>query len=192
MVTHQKRNSGINGSARNHILYLEELSLSKITTLCYIRNRGRVLMLFRNKKDHDENEGKWIGVGGKLECGESPDECMLREVREETGLTLTSYRFRGVISFISDVWDDEYMMLYDAVSFEGILRKDCPEGMLKWIPEEEVMSLRLWEGDRLFLDKLLHSEGPIHMKLTYQGEALKQWVDYGCGLQGPSELLQPY
>ena len=166
--------------------------MAKITTLCYIRNKGRVLMLFRNKKAFDENEGKWIGVGGKLENGESPDECMLREVREETGLTLRSYRFRGVISFISDVWDDEYMMLYDAASFEGTLRKDCPEGTLEWIPEEEVMGLPLWEGDRLFLDKLLHSEGPVHMKLTYQGESLKEWADYGCHMRDPGESAQPY
>ena len=146
--------------------------MSKITTLCYIRKDGRVLMLLRDKKEHDENSGKWIGVGGKLEEGESPFECVCRETLEETGLTLTDVRFRGIITFISDVWENQCMMLYEAVDFEGTLREDCEEGTLRWIPESEVLELPLWEGDRLFLMPMLETDQQIHMKLTYRGDDL--------------------
>ncbi len=144
----------------------------RITTLCYIRRGEDYLMLHRIKKQQDENAGKWIGVGGKLEQGESPDECLLREVKEETGLTLTSYDFKGVITFISDVWGDEYMMLYEADGFTGELREDCPEGKLAWIPRQEVMSLNTWEGDRYFLKPLLEGQDKISMKLVYHGDQL--------------------
>ena len=150
----------------------------KVTTLCYIRKDAQVLMLLRNKKAHDENEGKWIGVGGKLEQGETPHECVCREVLEETGLKLTDYRFRGMISFISDVWEDELMLLYEASGFEGELKMDCSEGTLRWILQDQVMQLPLWEGDRLFLEKLLQSDEIFSMKLVYRGEELVSSTEY--------------
>ncbi len=144
----------------------------KITTLCYIKHEGSYLMLHRIKKEQDENAGKWIGVGGKLEKGESPDECVEREVREETGLVLTRYVFKGVITFVSDVYEDEYMMLYEANDYTGELVADCREGVLKWVPFDEIMQLPLWEGDRYFLRELLEGKDRISMKLTYRGDKL--------------------
>ncbi len=150
----------------------------KITTLCYLEEDEKWLMLYRNKKKEDPNAGKWIGVGGKLEPGEAPDECMLREVEEETGLRVTGYEFLGVISFISDEWEDEYMMLYRADAWKGTMKKDCPEGELRWIEKKEVLSLPLWEGDRLFLTEMLNGKKKIHMKLSYRGEELVQAVHF--------------
>ena len=141
------------------------------TTLCYIEKDNQYLMLLRNKKKQDLNEGKWIGVGGKFEDDETPEECLLREVREETGLTLTSYRYRAVITFISDEWGTEYMHLFTADGFEGDLI-DCDEGELRWIPKDEILDLSLWEGDRAFL-QLLQEDTPFFtMKLVYQGDRL--------------------
>ena len=144
----------------------------KLTVLCYIQRKDEYLMLFRNKKNDDENKGKWIGVGGKLEKGESPAQCMLREVREETGLKITEYAFRGVITFISDIYDDEYMFLYEGLSFEGDLSGDCNEGELKWIPKDRILSLPMWEGDRYFLEPMLNGEKEISLRLEYKGEQL--------------------
>lgn len=143
----------------------------KNTTLCYIEKDGKYLMLFRNKKKNDENQGKWIGVGGKFEQGESPEDCLCREVYEETGLTLTDYSYRGVITFVSDEWGTEYMHLFTATGFTGEL-KNCDEGELRWIPKEEVLNLNLWEGDRGFLKLLYEDSGFFTMKLTYNGEEL--------------------
>ena len=143
----------------------------KVTTLCYIEKDKKYLMLYRGKKDNDCNQGKWIGVGGKFEPGESPEECLLREVKEETGLTLTSYRFRGLITFVSDEWEDELMCLFTADGFEGELT-DCQEGTLQWIDKKEVPNLNLWEGDRVFLDMLLNTEEFFTLKLRYEGETL--------------------
>ena len=156
----------------------------KKATLCYIRRDGpegrEYLMLFRNRKENDPNEGKWIGVGGKFEPGETPDECMLREVREETGLTPDAYHFCGVIHFISDTWEDEDMYLYRAevAAGEGRGTADaqaaavCTEGELRWIPEEQLMDLAMWEGDRLFLKPLIEGEEKISMTLHYEGDTL--------------------
>lgn len=143
----------------------------KNTTLCYIEKDGKYLMLFRNKKEHDENAGKWIGVGGKFEEGETPQECLLREVFEETGLILTKYSFRGIVTFVSDEWGTEYMHLFTASGFEGEL-KECAEGDLHWVPKENILNLNLWEGDRAFLKLLFQEETPFFVKLTYQGEQL--------------------
>lgn len=142
-----------------------------LTTLCYIEQEGKLLMLYRNKKANDVNEGKWIGVGGKFEPGETAQQCLLREVYEETGLTLTAYRFNGIIRFASEGWETEDMYLYTGLSFTGEL-KDCDEGILKWIPKEEIMGLRLWEGDRIFLKELLAGKTGIHMQLKYKGDEL--------------------
>ena len=143
----------------------------KRATLCYIRHENNYLMLFRNKKKDDPNEGKWIGVGGKFEPGETPDDCMLREVREETGLKLQSWHFCGVIHFVSDEWEDEDMYLYRAETADAEL-PSCEEGELRWIPEEELMELPMWEGDRLFLRPLLEGAEKISMTLQYEGDTL--------------------
>ena len=141
------------------------------TTLCYIEKDDQYLMLLRNKKKIDLNKGKWIGVGGKFEDGETPEECLLREVYEETGLTLTSYHFRGIITFISDEWETEYMHLYTADAYDGEL-KECDEGELRFIPKKDIFDLNLWEGDVLFLRLLLEDSEPFYMKLVYEGDKL--------------------
>ena len=143
----------------------------QITTLCYLHRDDETLMLHRVKKKNDLNEGKWVGVGGKLEAGESPEDCLMREVREETGLLLTSFRFRGLVTFVSDRWGTEYMCLYTADGFTGELT-DCAEGVLRWIPDSELDSLPMWEGDRIFF-RLLQEEAPFFsLKLCYEGDNL--------------------
>lgn len=141
------------------------------TTLCYLEKDGKYLMLLRNKKEIDENKGKWIGVGGHFEEGESPQECVCREVFEETGLTLKEYKFRGIVTFVSDEWGTEYMHLFTATSFDGILR-ECDEGELRWIDKSEILNLNLWEGDREFLKLLAADSDFFSMKLTYKGDKL--------------------
>lgn len=142
------------------------------TTLCYIEKDGQYLMLLRNKKENDLNEGKWVGVGGKFEAGETPEECLIREVREETGVTLTEYDFLGIVKFISDTWEDEDMYLYIGRAYEGDIDYDCNEGELKWIPADEVMDLNLWEGDRYFLAPMMKGETHIELTLRYEGNDL--------------------
>ena len=151
----------------------------KNSTLCYLEKDGKYLMLFRDRKENDENAGKWIGVGGKFENGESPDECLLREVFEETGLKLKEYRLRGIVSFVSDIYETEYMFLYTGWDYEGKLREECREGTLAWIPEEEVLSLKTWEGDHYFLEPLLAGEEEIDLKVVYQGDKLVECVKRG-------------
>lgn len=149
-----------------------------LTTLCYIEKDGCYLMMHRVSKKNDPNEGKWIGVGGHLEEGESPEECLIREVYEETGLTLTSYRLRGIITFVSDEWGSEFMHLYTADGFEGKLNTDegkCKEGVLMWIPKEEIYHLNLWEGDKIFLKHLMERDKIFSLKLQYKGEELLEW-----------------
>lgn len=141
------------------------------TTLCYIEKDNQYLMMLRNKKEVDENKGKWIGVGGHFEEGESPEDCLCREVLEETGLSLTDYKFRGIVTFVSDQWGTEYMHLFTASGYEGEL-KECDEGELKWIPKSQIMDLNLWEGDRAFLKLLFEENSFFSMKLTYQGYEL--------------------
>lgn len=143
----------------------------KNTTLCYIRQGEQYLMLHRVKKRNDLNEDKWIGVGGKCEENESPEECLLRECREETGLTLKRWRYRGLVTFVSDRWEGEYMHLYTADRFDGEIGP-CDEGVLEWIGLRELRRLHLWEGDHIFLD-LLEADAPFFsLKLEYEGERL--------------------
>ena len=143
-----------------------------VTTLCYIEQDGKYLMLHRTKKKKDINGGKWIGVGGHLEEGEAPEDCLVREVLEETGLLLTSYTFRGLITFISDQQETELMCLFTADGFEGQLR-ECNEGELVWIPRDEVLSLPTWEGDAVFLKILLRDEPRFFtLRLAYEGDKL--------------------
>ncbi len=145
----------------------------KQTTLCYIDDGSRYLMLHRVKKDHDASHGKWIGVGGKCEADESPDDCMLREVREETGLTVTQWQYRGIVTFISDTWPNEYMHLFTADRWEGTLDMDCNEGDLAWVDKNQLMDLSLWEGDKIFLRLLLDKSQPFFsLKLIYVQDEL--------------------
>ena len=142
------------------------------TTLCYIQNdRGQTLLLHRVKKENDLNKDKWIGVGGGFEDKESPEDCLLREVYEETGLTLTSYRYRGIVTFVSDEWETEYMHLFTADGYEGELI-DCNEGTLEWVDNARVPQLPTWEGDRIFLSLLWEDRPFFSLKLTYRGEKL--------------------
>jgi 8-oxo-dGTP diphosphatase len=151
---------------------------SQMTTLCYIEKEDSYLMLHRIKKEHDINKDKWIGIGGHFEADESPEECLLREAEEETGLTLTSWKFRGIVTFLSDQWQTEYMCLYTADGFEGELIS-CDEGELEWVKKEDLKKLNLWEGDFIFL-KLLEDNAPFFsLKLRYEGDRLVE-----CSLDG--------
>lgn len=170
---------------------------SPLTTLCYIEKDGKYLMLHRVKKQKDVNKDKWIGIGGHFERGESPEECLFREVEEETGLKLTGFSFRGIVTFSAVGWPSEYMCLYTADGFEGTLT-ECSEGTLEWVNKEALVSAdtnsqedagnsyNLWEGDRIFL-KLLMEDAPFFsLKLSYDGDRLVE-----AALNGQSmELLE--
>ena len=143
------------------------------STLCYIRKGDEYLMLFRDKKEKDVNEGKWVGVGGKFKENESAEECLLREVREETGLALSNYTFHGIVHFHSDEWEDEDMYLFSAdIDDSADLLPDCPEGTLKFVPKDDLLTLPMWEGDKYFLEELLADNIDINMHLYYKGDAL--------------------
>lgn len=143
-----------------------------ITTLCYIENNNQYLMLHRTKKPNDINEGKWIGVGGHVEKDESPEECLVREVREETGLTLTAYKFRGLITFVNSKCESELICVFTADGYTGELIT-CNEGELRWVDKTQVPNLPTWEGDRVFLDLLLSNEERFFsIKLQYEGDQL--------------------
>lgn len=146
----------------------------KQTTLCYIDNGDSYLMLHRVKKENDASHGKWIGVGGKCEADESPDECMLREVKEETGLDITEWHYRGIVTFISDTWPNEYMHLFTATAWRGEPDMNIDdEGTLAWIPKTGLMDLNLWEGDRIFLRLLLDGATPFFsLKLVYEHDEM--------------------
>lgn len=143
----------------------------RLTSLCYIEKDGCYLVLHRTKKENDENGDKWIGVGGKFETGESPLECVQREVMEETGLTMTNPRFRGIVTFVSDEWGTEYMHLFTCTEFTGTLT-DCDEGELVWLPKDELLTKKMWAGDRLFLKALDERSDFFSLKLRYRGEEL--------------------
>lgn len=155
------------------------------STLCYIEKDGKVLLLYRNKKENDPNEGKWIGVGGKIEEGETPDTCVIREVREETGLILTDYSYCGKVRFISEAWDEEEMYLFSATGFTGEISRDCDEGELSWVEKDRVADLPMWEGDRYFLKEMTDGRRDIDMTLVYKGtgdqEHLHEVIDNKAG-----------
>ena len=141
------------------------------STLCYIERGDEWLLLHRVKKKNDLNKDKWIGVGGKFEDGESPEECVIRETREETGLTLTDYRYRGIVTFVSDIYETEYMHLFTATGFTGTPH-ECDEGNLEWIRKADFAALPQWEGDKIFL-RLLEEGAPFFsLKLKYEGDTL--------------------
>ncbi|EGG79501.1 hypothetical protein HMPREF9477_00224 [Lachnospiraceae bacterium 2_1_46FAA] len=156
----------------------------ELTTLCYIEKDDSYLMLHRVSKKNDVNKDKWIGVGGHFEAGESPEDCLLREVKEETGLILTSYRFRGLLTFVFNDNEAEYICLYTADGFEGEIT-DCDEGTLEWVSKKKIPELNLWEGDKIFFELLNRNEPFFSMKLVYQGDTL---VD--CELNGEKILTR--
>ena len=166
------------------------MSQSLLTTLCYLEQGGKYLMMHRVKKEKDGNRDKWIGIGGHFEKGESPEECLLREVREETGLILTRYRFRGLVTFSSGDWQ-EYMCLYTADEFAGDLTpermKECAEGELVWVDKAAIGELNIWEGDRIFL-RLLAEERPFFsLKLRCDGDRLVEAALDGGPLRLPQD-----
>ena len=152
------------------------------TTLCYLERDDSYLMLHRVKKEQDVNRDKWVGVGGKCEEGESPEECVVRETLEETGLTLTEYRYRGLVTFVSDRWDGEYMHLFTASRWTGE-PIPCDEGDLEWIAKRDLLALPMWEGDAIFL-RLLDENAPFFsLKLRYEGERLAYAALNGRAMQ---------
>ena len=148
------------------------ISRNNLTTLCYLEQNGCYLMLHRTKKEKDINKDKWIGIGGHLEEGESPEECLVREMMEETGVTPLSPKLRGIITFVSDRYGTEYMFLYSAEAYQGELSSDCPEGDLQWVDKDRISSLPLWEGDKIFLRLMSENHPFFSLKLSYQGDNL--------------------
>lgn len=158
------------------------------TTLCHIEKDGCYLMLHRIKKENDLNRDKWVGIGGKFEDKESPEECNLREVYEETGLTLKGAEYRGIVTFVSDKWETEYMHIFYSDSFSGEV-EDCDEGVLEWVKKERLFSLPVWEGDKIFL-RLLEENAPFFsLKLEYNGDTLLKAVLNGKILDIKSGVL---
>ena len=142
-----------------------------ISTLCYIEQNDKYLMLHRTKKRNDINKGKWLGIGGKFEEGESPEECIVREVKEETGLTLNTYKLRCVVTYVSTNWETEYMYVFTSNDFSGNLI-ECNEGDLHWIEKDKITELKTWEGDRIFVEKILEDKTFFTVKFNYDGEKL--------------------
>ena len=144
------------------------ISRNNLTTLCYLEQNGCYLMLHRTKKEKDINKDKWIGIGGHLEEGESPEECLVREMREETGVTPLSPKLRGIITFVSDRYGTEYMFLYSASGLNGTLT-ECDEGVFEWIDKKSVYDLNIWEGDKIFFHLLEDRDDFFSLKLVYDG-----------------------
>ncbi len=148
--------------------------IMKNTGLCYIEKNGAYLMLHRTKKENDENHDKWLGIGGKFEDGESPQDCIIREITEETALTPKKVRYRGIITFVSDEYGTEYMHLFTCDEFSGELKKVCDEGDLCWVEKSRINDLPIWEGDKIFFDLLEKEERFFSLKLVYSGDRLKE------------------
>ena len=148
----------------------------KNTSLCYLEENGKYLMLHRVKKKNDENQDKWIGIGGKFEDKESPFDCARREIYEETGLCARSLEYRGIVTFISDVYPTEYMHLFTCSDFTGKIKDECDEGELLWVDKDKIESLTIWEGDKIFLNLLKNSHPFFSLKLEYYKENLTSYT----------------
>ncbi len=151
------------------------MAKTNLTTLCYVEKDEHYLMMHRIKKKNDVNQDKWVGIGGHVEEGESPDDCILREAMEETNLTLTSFKLRGIVTFTLKGWGTEYMFLYTADGYEGEIR-ECSEGVLEWIPKQQVYELPIWEGDKIFFRLLEERNEFFSLKLIYEGDHLTEAV----------------
>lgn len=147
----------------------------KNTTLCYIEKDGAYLMMHRTKKENDINKDKWVGIGGKFESGESPFDCARREIKEETGIIPKDLKYRGIVTFISDIYGTEYMHLFTASGYTGEIDYNCKEGKLEWVKKEEVVKFPIWEGDKIFFELLKGQEKFFSLKLVYKGNEL---IDY--------------
>ena len=142
-----------------------------LSTLCYIEKDGKYLMLHRTKKKNDINKDKWLGIGGKFEEGESPEECIIREVKEETGLTLNTYKLRCIVTYVSTKWETEYMYVFTSNDYTGKLI-ECNEGDLQWVEKDKVTELNTWEGDKIFVEKIKNNDPFFTVKFNYDGEKL--------------------
>lgn len=145
-----------------------------LSTLCYIEKDGQYLMLHRTKKKNDLNKDKWLGIGGKFEEGESPEECIVRETREETGLILKGYKLCCIVTYVSTNWETEYMYVFTSKDFEGEII-ECNEGDLQWVDKDKVVDLNTWEGDKIFLEKIQNGDGFFTVKFEYDGEKLLRY-----------------
>ena len=145
-----------------------------LSTLCYMEKDGKYLMLHRTKKKNDINKDKWLGIGGKFEEGESPEECMIREVKEETGLMLKNYQLRCIVTYVSTTWETEYMYVFTSNEFEVNLIP-CDEGDLQWIDKDKIMELNTWEGDKIFVEKIQKDNSFFTVKFQYDGEELVEY-----------------
>lgn len=161
--------------------------MSKNTTLCYLELNGKYLMLHRVKKQVDENKDKWIGVGGHMEEGEAPEECLVREVLEETGLKLLDYRLRGIVTFVSDRYETDYMFLFTSDCFEGTMI-ECDEGNLEWVEKSRVYDLPIWEGDKVFFRLLEEREDVFLLTLRYQGDKLVETIVDGRKIENNDKI----
>lgn len=161
--------------------------MSKNTTLCYLELNGKYLMLHRVKKQVDENKDKWIGVGGHMEEGEAPEECLVREVLEETGLKLLDYRLRGIVTFVSDRYETDYMFLFTSDCFEGTMI-ECDEGDLEWVEKSRVYDLPIWEGDKVFFRLLEEREDVFLLTLRYQGDKLVETIADGRKIENNDKI----
>ena len=146
----------------------------KDTTLCYIERDGKYLMLYRNKKENDVNEGKYVGIGGHFEGNETPSECVIREVREESSLILNTPKYRGIVTFVSDKYESERMHLFTCDDFSGEI-SECNEGELSWVEKSKIEELPMWEGDIYFLRMLNEERDFFQMKLVYKGDTLIEY-----------------
>lgn len=145
-----------------------------LSTLCYIEKNGQYLMLHRTKKKNDLNKDKWLGIGGKFEEGESPEECIVREAKEETGLILKDYKLHCIVTYVSTNWETEYMYVFTSRDFEGEMI-ECNEGDLQWVDKDKVVDLNTWEGDKVFLEKIQNGDGFFTVKFEYDGEKLLRY-----------------
>lgn len=146
-----------------------------LSTLCYIEKDNQYLMLHRTKKKNDINKDKWIGIGGKFEENESPEECIIREVKEETGLRLKSYQLRCIVTYVSTNWETEYMYVFTSDDFEGNII-ECNEGDLQWVNKDEVTKLNTWEGDKIFIEKMQKDKNFFTVKFEYDGDKLLRYA----------------